>query len=401
MEQIWLHSSLWIGLALLASLVSIRVGISVALIEIIVGMFAGNVVGLPIAPWVSYLAGVGAILLTFLAGAEIDPAVIRRHFWSSISIGAGSFLAPFLGCLFYARFVCGWAWPQAEIAGIALSTTSVAVTYAVMVETGYNQTEMGKIILAACFVTDLGTVLALGVLFANYNLWLALFAGVTAAALWYLPKFSPWFFSRVGNRISEPETKFILMVLFFLGGLSNIAGSEAVLPAYLVGMVLAPWFLKERTLAQRMRVTAFALLTPFYFLKAGSLVRFRTVVEAAGLITILLGVKILAKFIGVWPLTRRFEFSHREGMYTTLMMSTGLTFGTISALYGLTNGIISQEQYTILVAAVIGSAVVPTLIAQRWFQPALAPVEEEIIERRRREDLPDFSARNNKEAQDA
>ncbi len=61
------------------------------------------------------------------------------------------------------------------------------------------------------------------------------------------------------------------------------------------------------------------------------------------------------------------------------MMSTGLTFGTISSLYGLTNGIIDQEQYTILVTAVIGSAVIPTLIAQRWFQPTFKPIAREAV----------------------
>lgn len=156
-----------------------------------------------------------------------------------------------------------------------------------------------------------------------------------------------------------------------------MAKSEAVLPAYLVGMVLAPFFLKERVLAQRMRVIAFTLLTPFYFLKAGSLVKFDTVISALGLIALLLGVKMLTKFIGIWPLTKAFRFERKEGMYTTLMMCTGLTFGTISALFGLTNGIIDQDQYTILVTAVIGSAVVPTLIAQRFFQPEYKEQEEE------------------------
>jgi hypothetical protein len=56
-------------------------------------------------------------------------------------------------------------------------------------------------------------------------------------------------------------------------------------------------------------------------------------------------------------------------------MSTGLTFGSISALFGLTNHIIDERQYTILVTAVIGSAVVPTLIAQRWFMPSLRPLD--------------------------
>jgi len=327
---------------------------------------------LQINPWANYLAGVGAILLTFLAGAEIDPAVVRKHFAASMSIGVVGFFAPFLGVMAYARYICHWPWPQAEIAGIALSTTSVAVVYAVMIETGFNRTEIGKLILAACFINDVGTVLALGLLFANYNAWLALFVAVTALAMWLLPKFVPWFFARVGSRVSEPETKFILLVLFLLGGLSNIAKSEAVLPAYLIGMVLAPFFLKERVLAQRMRVMAFTLLTPFYFLKAGSLVKFSTVASAAGLILVFLGVKMLTKTVGIYPLTKHFRFEKREGIYTTLMMSTGLTFGSISALFGLTNGIINQDQYTILVTAVIGSAVVPTLIAQTWFQPTHA-----------------------------
>lgn len=377
MENVWLASSLWIGLALVASLISIRVGISVALIEIIAGFFGGNLLGLTVTPWVTYLAGAGSIVLTFLAGAEIGPDVVRRHLWPSISIGTVGFLAPFLGVLFYARYVCGWNWQQSEIAGLALSTTSVAVVYAVMVETGFNRTELGKIILAACFINDLGTVLALGLLFANFNGWLALFALATGLAMWLLPKLVPVFFRATGNRISEPETKFILLVLFLLGGLANLAKTEAVLPAYLVGMVLAPFFLKERVFAQRLRVTAYTLLTPFFFLKAGSLVQFKAVAAGAGLIAVFLLVKMATKFAGIWPLTKGFRFGQREGMYTTLLMSTGLTFGSISALFGLNNGIIDQSQYTALVTAVIGSAIVPTVIAQRWFQPALPRREED------------------------
>lgn len=367
----WLLSALWVGMALLASLISIRVAVSVALIEIIVGAFAGNIVGLPLAPWVNYLAGFGAILLTFLAGAEIDPIVIRKHFWSSMIIGTIGFFAPFFGVVAYAHYVSHWSWPQAQIAGIALSTTSVAVVYAVMVETGLNDTEIGKVILAACFVNDLGTVLALGILFANYNIWLALFAGTTALTMCLLPYFVPWFFAKVGNRVSEPETKFIFLVLFLLGGLSSISKSEAVLPAYLIGIVLAPFFLKEKVLATRMRVMTFTLLTPFYFLKAGSLIKSEALLTGIGLIGVLLAVKMATKIVGIWPLTKVFRFEKREGIYTTLMMSTGLTFGSISALFGLTNGIINQDQYTILVATVVGSAVVPTMIAQAWFQPNL------------------------------
>ena len=303
--------------------------------------------------------------------------MVRKHFWSSMSIGVVGFFAPYLGVLFLARYAVGWPWPQAQIAGISLSTTSVAVVYAVMVETGFNRTELGKIILAACFVNDLGTVLALGLVFANYNVWLATFVGVTAVALFLIPRYAPRLFAALGERVSEPQTKFVALVLLFLGGLAAVAGSEAVLPAYLVGMVLAPTFLKDRELPHRMRIVAFSILTPFYFLKAGSLVEARAVVAAGGLILFFLAIKMVTKFVGILPLTRFFRFKPRDGMYTTLLMSTGLTFGSISALFGLTNNIIDQQQYTILVTAVILSAVVPTLIAQRWFQPTLKVIEDQ------------------------
>jgi Kef-type K+ transport system membrane component KefB len=377
MDNIWFQSALWMALAFVAALASLWITISAALFEIVVGAVAGNTVGLPLTPWINYIASFGAIVLTFLAGTDIDPHVVKKHFWSSVTIGVMGFFAPYLGCLLLARYGLGWPWPQAQIGGIALSTTSVAVVYAVMVETGYNRTELGKIILAACFINDIGTVLALGLIFANYNLYLLVFVISTIVVVAALPWVIPWVFSRIGGRASEPEIKFLFLILFGLGGLATLGKSEAVLPAYLVGMALAPFFMRQRELQLRMRAICFAFLTPFYFLKAGSLIDARALIAGASLIALFLGVKMVTKFVGILPLTRYFKFKQREGMYTTLMMSTGLTFGSISALFGLTNHIIDQVQYTILLTAVIGSAVVPTLIAQIWFQPHFEPLEED------------------------
>jgi Kef-type K+ transport system membrane component KefB len=280
--NVWLIAALWIGLALAASVLSVWLTISVALTEIVVGAIAGNVIHLQLTDWINWLAGFGAILLTFLAGVEIDYAVIKRNFWSTMCIGAMGFFAPYVGVLLFAHYFYGWSWPQAQIAGISLSTTSVAVVYAVMIETGFNKTEIGKIILGACFVNDLGTVLALGLVFANYNWWLALFAIVTIVVLVILPRLVPWFFEKIGTRVSEPEIKLVFLFLLAVGGLASVAKSKAVLPAYLIGMVLAPTFANDHVLAHRVRAIAFAAMTPFYFLKAGSLIEARTVITAAG-----------------------------------------------------------------------------------------------------------------------
>lgn len=378
MENTWLIASLWMALALAASLISIRIGLSVALVEILVGIIGGNFLGLHTTAWIDFLAGFGSILLTFLAGAEIDPTSFRRHFKASIAIGTVSFLLPFLATGLFAYFIFHWDLHAAQIAGIALSTTSVAVVYAVVVETGLNETDLGKLILAACFVTDLGTVLALGVLFANFNIWMAIFVGAMIPTLWLLPKVTPWVIAKWGKRVSEPEVKFFLLVLFLLGGLATSAKSEAVLPAYLIGLVTAGAFVSERALLHRMRTVAFALLTPFFFIRAGLFVSLAGVLAGFGAIMAFLAVKIGAKFVGVWPMARIFHLNVRHSNYTTLLMSTGLTFGTISALFGLNNGFIDQRQYTILVTVVIGSAVIPTLIAQTWFRPHIASLKKAV-----------------------
>jgi len=374
-SNIWLIASVWMALALLASVISIKLGISVALIEILIGIIAGNFLGVPSAPWIDFLATFGSGLLTFLAGAEIDPTSLKRHLKPALAIGIVSFLLPFLAAGAFAYWVAHWERHASYIAGIALSTTSVAVVYAVMIETGLNRTELGKLILAACFVTDFGTVLALGIIFANFNGWLALFVAVTALVLWNLPRLTRFVIRTVGHRVSEPEVKFVFLVLFLLGGLAKVAQSEAVLPAYLVGLVIAGVFVRDRILMDRMRSIAFSILTPFYFIKAGLYVSLPAVATGAFLIVFFLAVKMASKLAGVWPVTKRFRFDRREGLFTTLLMSTGLTFGTISALFGLTNHIISQQQYTILVTTVIGSAVIPTLIAQKFFSPQSAAFE--------------------------
>jgi len=195
------------------------------------------------------------------------------------------------------------------------------------------------------------------------------FVGAGAVAFAVLPWLTPRFFRRFGARPSELEAKYLLFCLFGLAALATWADSEAVLPAYLIGMVLAGTVGKDHALVRRLRTLTFGFLTPFYFIRAGSYVSVPALIAAPGAFLILLLAKMATKIAGVYPVTQHFGSPRKEGMYTTLLMSTGLTFGSISALYGLTHNIVDAAQYSYLVAAVIGSAVVPTLIANAWFLP--------------------------------
>ena len=383
MEQVWFVAALWLLLALIAVLVANWLRVSTALSEIVVGTVAQLAIGALVggealgakAPWITFLAGTGAIVLTFLAGAELDPDVFRAKWKESSAVGLVGFFGPFFGAALVAHYILHWAWRPSWLAGVALSTTSVAVVYAVMLELGFNRTTYGKAILAACFINDLGTVLALGLIFSPFTRKTLVVVSIVLFLI--LPSITSRFFERYGGRVSELETKYLLFLLFGLGSLAVWSGSEAVLPAYIIGMVLAGTVGKDHLLIRRLRTLTFGLLTPFYFIRAGSFVSIPVLIAAPLVFVTLFFTKMITKLAGVLPTVRAFGYSGHDGIYYSLMMSTGLTFGTISALFGLNHGIIDQGQYSQLVATVIASAVIPTAIANARFMPRhLLPEKE-------------------------
>jgi len=368
------------GTILVASTISVEVGLSVALIELAAGVVVGNAFHPEIPDWLSFIGSFAGIVLTFLAGAEVDVPQFRREWRASVSIGAVSFFAPFLVAGAFAYLALDWNLKQAEIAGIALSTTSLAVVYAVLVETGLNRELVGKRLMSATFVTDFGTAAALSILFVKPNLWILPFVLLSVGLIAVLPRISPWFFGRYGDRVIEPEIKLVFASLLLLMWLGDRAHSHAVLPAFVLGLVLANHYAEHREEQVRLRVVAFAFLTPLFFLKGGLSVSLGAVWANVGILGLLFAAKMVPKLAGIYPLARRFTAPH--GVFTTLLMSTGLTFGTISSLYGLNAGIIDRTQFSLLIAVVVLSAIVPTALAQRFFQPhpELGPVHHRPVE---------------------
>lgn len=353
---------------LAASTISVEIGISVALVELTLGVVVGNAFDLAVPDWLTFIGTFAGIVLTFLAGAEVDVPQFKREWKASLALGAVSFAAPFLVAMAFAYWALGWSGDAAQIAGIALSTTSLAVVYAVLVETGLNQTVIGKRIMSATFVTDFGTAAALSILFIKPNPWILAFVGVSALLVVGLPRLSPWFFCRYGNRVIEPEIKLVFASLFLLMWLGDKANSHAVLPAFVLGLALSNHYATHRKEQERLRVVAFAFLTPLFFFKGGMSVSVSALWANLGVLALLFGAKMLPKLAGVYPLARRYAAPHAG--FTTLLMSTGLTFGTISSLYGLQAGIIDETQFSLLVAVVVLSAIIPTAIAQRFLQPS-------------------------------
>ncbi len=397
METIYLVAAFWFFAAVLSTVLANRLKISIALMEIIVGTIIGfaalksgyfDQLSLQ-ADWLKFCTGLGAVLLTFLAGAELNPDVMKTKIKEVSVIGLIGFFAPFIGCSLIAYYLIGWNLQASLLCGIALSTTSMAVVYAVMLEYGFNKTEFGKGILGACFVNDLGTVIALGLIFAPFTYKTVIFIAVTVLMIFILRPITVFIIRHFAYKTAAIRAKWALFILLALSVLALWSGSEPVLPAYIIGMVMAKTMEKDGHFVRRLRTLTVGFLTPLYFLRAGALVSFPALLSAPIIFLVLLGGKVASKIFGLYPAIHRFREDKKEKWYYTLLMSTGLTFGTISALFGLSHNIISQAQYSYIVGAVIASAVIPTIIANKYFLPShlletpilddQAPDEKDII----------------------
>ena len=365
-------------LVFLSSIISLRLGLSVAIIEIFLGAIAGNL-GLKAEDWMIYIAQFGGIILTYLAGTEIDIRLFKEKFKESFLIGFFSFLIPFIAAFLFTFYITGWSYKAALIAGIALSTTSLAVVYSVLVETGLTKTQIGKMLMAATFVTDMGTALALSIMFLKPTIYTLVFYIVSILVIFLVDKFSLYILHnpRFFDKVIEPEIKFIFLILLVFIYFAQIGGGQAILPAFVLGLLMSKHFdekRKTRVIKNRLRTVAYAFITPIFFIVGGMKISITMIIASLGLFAALFAVKIVAKFIGVYFLAKKY-IPNEGSMYTTLLMSTGLTFGTISSLFGLQAGIIDQVQYSILVGVVVASAIIPTFIAQQWFMP----VDEEDV----------------------
>jgi Kef-type K+ transport system membrane component KefB len=366
-------------LVFVSSLISLKLALSVAIIEILLGAISGNF-GLHSTEWMQYLATFGGIILTYLAGTEIDTKVMKESLKESFLIGGFSFLVPFAAVSLFSYFLLHWDVRASLISGIALSTTSLAVVYSVLVESNLSDTRVGKLLMSSTFITDMGTALSLSIIFIKPTWYTALFYAVSIFIIAIASLFSHHLFnnSTFKNKVVESEIKYIFLLLLIFIYFANLGGGHAVLPAFVLGLLMSRYFSKtseHHLVSKRLRTVAYAIITPIFFIVGGLRISFPMILAGIGLFLLFFGLKIISKFVGVFFFAKK--YIPQGSMYTTLLMSTGLTFGTISSLFGLQAGIITQSQYSILVGVVVASAVIPTFIAQKWFMPV---EDEDILE---------------------
>ncbi len=356
-------------IAAVAALLGPRLGVSAALIEIVAGILAANYLGVTTngQDWLPFLASIGGVVLIFLAGASIDPRSLRARWQAALALGAVSFVAPLIVVGLMARYVLVWSPTASLLAGVALSSTAASIVYVVLAESDLLGTSAGQLLLGASLITDLATILALTFVFERPNLFVLALAGAFLAMALLAPRLLRWAGARWRGEAAEPDTRWVLASVFVLAALAQLSGTEPILPAYLLGLAVAGSFPTGGGGPDRLRIVAFAFLTPFFFVNAGLSVSLGALAGGAAAAVALYAAQVLSKLGALLPLARRIVGMDYE--YVALLMSTGLVFGIVGGLYGLGAGIFSPSQFSILVAVIVLSAVIPTLAAQTLARP--------------------------------
>ncbi len=226
--------------------------------------------------------------------------------------------------------------------------------------------------MATTFITNMGTAFVLSVLFVKPTLYTAVFIAVSIIIIVLATRFSHIVFHnpQLKNKVIEPEIKYIFLLLFIFMYFANLGNGQAVLPAFVLGLLMSGHFTETsetKVIRNRLRTVAYAVITPIFFIVAGLKVSLPLIASALGAFAAIFVIRQLTKFTGVYFFAKKYI---PEGkIYTTLLMSTGLTFGLVASIFGMQSGLINQVQYSVLTGVLISSAVIPTFIAQKWFMP--------------------------------
>ena len=142
----------------------------------------------------------------------------------------------------------------------------------------------------------------------------------------------------------------MLIFIFF----ASLGGGQAILPSFVLGVILSRYFKENRgdlNVKSRFKTVAFAILTPIFFIMGGMKVSIPLILSSFGIFIVMFALRQLSKYVGVYYVSRYFLKSNYT--YVTLMMSTGLTFGLVEALFGLNSGLINQTTYSVLTGVLV------------------------------------------------
>ncbi len=343
----------------IAGVLSFELGVSTSILEIVAGIIARSIFGITNLDEINVLAHLGVVSLMYAAGLEIDLDLLRKYLKSSFAIGFSSFFTPFVIIFFTSILVFElWVW-QAMLVAIALSTTSLAIVYPVLLESG-PLSPLRKNILCAAMVTDLFSMIALSLFFSDfggYTIALIIFLGLLTV---FVPLLGSKIFKHYKGNTVELEFRMVLVLILGLTIISKEAGIEAAIIAFMAGMITSGIVVNHHDLQEKFKFFVFGFLAPVFFFSVGLSVSFIDIIQNIPFLVFFFIVCFIGKYVGTYIPAKKY-IPGKEG-FISLLFNSRLSLGIIAATFGYETGILPRNIYApvigIIMLAAVSSAVV-------------------------------------------
>lgn len=351
-----------VGLIIFAGFIAIKLSIVSAIFEILAGVIAFNFFNFPGAEVIDVLAELGILALMFFAGLEIDFDVLKKNAKSSMVIGSASFLSPFLAVYFITAYFLHFSYEQALLSAVALSTTSIALVYPLLLKSKERLDNTGKKILSAAMIVDLLSMIALSLMFSDITYITIAFILAFAIFSYFVPYFGERIFSHYKGNTVELEFKIILFLILGIGIAGEAIGIEAVFLAFILGIITSGVIVEHVKLWDKLRGITFGFLAPIFFFKVGTTLSLIALFENIWLILLLFAVSFISNFAGTYIFSKK--YMGRKTRYISILFNSQLSLGIVAATIGYELEIFNTGIYASVVGAVVLSSVLASILSK-------------------------------------
>ena len=345
-------------------IISLEIGMAAPIFEIIAGLVGVNIFQLSDVPWMDFMANFGILGLMFFAGLEVDKDILKRNAGKGAVLGLASYLIPFTTISLISLILFSCDLKTAALIGISLSTTSVALVYPVLKDLKLLGGEMGQTMFAGSVIVDVLSMISLTIIFGSVTYWTIIFLILTIIFMYHAPKIGGLLFKRYRGNLAEIELKFLLLILISLIFFSERIGVEKAVLAFILGFLFSEILEEHEEVAEKLRGIVFGFMSPIFFFKAGSLMKLSgisiyVVILTAAFILMAFTAKYLSASLILPRLAPEWK---RWSKLAGAIFNFRLTFGLVSAVFGLQHGILTSETYTAIVGTVITTSLISSTI---------------------------------------
>ena len=348
-------------LIVIFGIISLEIGMAAPIFEIIAGLVGVNIFQLSDVPWMDFMANFGILGLMFFAGLEVDKDILKRNAGKGAVLGLASYLIPFTTISLISLILFSCDLKTAALMGISLSTTSVALVYPVLKDLKLLSSEMGQTMFAGSVIVDVLSMISLTIIFGSITYWTIIFLILTIVFMYHAPRIGSLLFKRYRGNLAEIELKFLLLILISLIFFSERIGVEKAVLAFILGFLFSEILEEHEEIAEKLRGVVFGFMSPIFFFKTGSLMKLSKMsVYVVALTSVFISIAFTAKYLSTRLVFSRLAPEWRRwSKLAGTIFNFRLTFGLVSAVFGLQHGILTTETYS----AIIGTVITTSLIS--------------------------------------